>query len=145
MTRHAKPPEQPPFWRLFIQAGQKHQVPPMLLAAQAAAESSFNPSAVSKAGAQGLMQLEPRFYPNIDPFDPAQAIPAAAESMSRYYLEFGEWRLALAAYNWGPGNLTACLAAKEHRAGWPLETRYYVTHVMVLWARYQKTGGWYAG
>jgi len=123
---------------VFTQAGRKHRVPPKLLVAQAMAESGFRVNAVSSAGAQGIMQLMPEYYPRTNPFNPTEAIPAAAESMARYFAEFGKWRLALAAYNWGPTHLLASIRAKETSKVWPGETKYYVTHVMVLWARVRK-------
>lgn len=90
---------------LFANAGAATGVPGALLSSVAFYESSYNPRAVSGVGAQGLMQLMPQYYPGIDPTDPVQAVPAAARSLRSYYDQFGSWRLALAAYNWGPGNV----------------------------------------
>lgn len=119
-----------PFRVYFEAAAASYGVPAALLERMAQQESSFNPNAYNDgSGAAGLMQLIPRFYPGVDPFNPAQAIPAAAESIRRYYDHFGSWSLALAAYNWGPGNLGDALAADEGRDAWPRETRDYVAEI----------------
>lgn len=119
------------YWSLFAEAGKAHGVPARLLAAQALQESGFDPKAVSGAGAEGIMQLEPQFYPGVDPWDPAQAIPAAAQSMHHYHYEFGTWRLALAAYNWGPGSLDLWQKSGAPESAWPAETRHYVSRVLL--------------
>ena len=112
-------------------AETQYGIPKDLLARQAYQESHFRSdiisgATVSPAGAQGIMQLIPRFYPGVDPLDPAQAITAAAESMATYYRQFGSWALALAAYNWGPGNV-----AKHggDSSSWPAETQNYVAQI----------------
>lgn len=90
---------------LLSSAEQQYGLPTDLLARQAYQESSFNSDATNPSGAQGLMQLMPQYYPGVDPFDPTQAIPAAAETLSRNHITFGSWGLALAAYNAGAGNV----------------------------------------
>ena len=63
----------------FEEAAKKYNVDPRLLKAIAGAESSWNPNAVSRAGAQGLMQVMPRnFEPGEDPFNPRDNIMAGA-------------------------------------------------------------------
>lgn len=114
------------YWPLFVSSGHLYGVPARLLAAQAMQESGFNPRAQSGAGAEGIMQLEPAFYPNVDVWDPADAIPAAAHSMAHYRSEFGSWRLALAAYNWGPGHVAEWRKTGLGESVWPAETRHYV-------------------
>ena len=118
---------------LFEAASSKYNLPPGLLAAQGWQESRFRPEVIdgtvkSSAGAVGIMQLIPRFYPGVDPLDPAQAIEAAAKSDAAYYRRFGSWDLALAAYNWGPGNLSKNLNLP--RDGWPRETQDYYTNIL---------------
>lgn len=122
-----------PYAALFRKYGRRHGVRPVLLAAVAKAESDFDPRAISRAGAKGLMQLMPdecrRF--RVDPFDPAQAISAAArlyaEHLRRYH---GDVDLAAAAYNAGPGAV--------HKYGgvppYP-ETRGYIRRIR----RYMRT------
>jgi hypothetical protein len=95
-----------PYADLFERAGAKYDVPPKLLAAVAKVESGYDPKAVSKAGAQGLMQLMPATARGLgvdDAFDPAQAVNGAAKLLSQHLREFKSVPLALAAYNAGGG------------------------------------------
>jgi len=95
----------------LLQAAEaKYGLPTGLLTRVAWQESRFRPdiidgSTASTAGALGIMQLMPQFYPGVDPLDPAAAIDAAAQSLKAYYQQFGSWSLAVAAYNAGPGNV----------------------------------------
>lgn len=124
------PPRGQKFRPLFESAAAAYGVPARLLARVAQQESSFRPDAHNAGSdASGLMQLVPRWYPGVDPFDPAQAIPAAAESLARYYGRFGSWRLALAAYNWGPGNLSDAIASDTPVSEWPTETQNYIAEI----------------
>lgn len=91
---------------LFEQAANRSGVPVALLAAVAKQESGFDPSAVSSAGAEGLMQLMPSTAAGlgVDAFDPQQAVDGAATLLSSYLKQYGgSVPLTLAAYNAGPG------------------------------------------
>jgi peptidoglycan DL-endopeptidase CwlO len=96
-----------PYADLFTQAGAKHGISPALLAAVAKTESGFNSTAVSSAGATGLMQFMPATAQGlgVDPTDPASAIDGAARYLSDLTEQFGSTELALAAYNAGPGTV----------------------------------------
>ncbi|MEV4707751.1 transglycosylase SLT domain-containing protein [Actinoplanes sp. NPDC049316] len=97
-----------PYADMFVQAGAKYGVSPKLLAAVAKVESGYDPKAVSRAGAQGLMQLMPATARGLgvhDSFDPQQAINGAAKLLSGHLKEFKSLPLALAAYNAGGGNV----------------------------------------
>ena len=97
-----------PYADVFIRAGAKHGVSPKLLAAVAKVESGYDPKAVSKAGAQGLMQLMPATARGLgvhNSFDPQQAINGAAKLLSSHLKEFKSLPLALAAYNAGGGSV----------------------------------------
>jgi peptidoglycan DL-endopeptidase CwlO len=94
-----------PYAGYFRDAAAKYGVSANLLAAVAKVESGYDPGAVSKAGAQGLMQLMPSTAAGlgVDPLDPAQAVDGAARLLAKNLKEFGSVPLALAAYNAGGG------------------------------------------
>ncbi|AEV88789.1 lytic transglycosylase [Actinoplanes sp. SE50] len=95
-----------PYADLFLKAGARYDVSPKLLAAVAKVESGYNPKAVSKVGAQGLMQLMPGTAKGLgvdDAFDPEQAVNGAAKMLKGLLNEFKSVPLALAAYNAGGG------------------------------------------
>ncbi|WP_243149818.1 lytic transglycosylase domain-containing protein [Thermaerobacter sp. PB12/4term] len=111
---------------------RRHGLDPALLRAVIQAESGWNPAARSPAGAVGLMQLMPATARELgvtDPLDPVQNLEAGARYLRRQFDRFGDWRLALAAYNAGP-------EAVEAHGGVPpfAETRAYVEKVLRLWA-----------
>lgn len=114
---------------LFLSAGAEYGVSPQLLASVAQVESNFDPSAVSSAGAEGLMQIMPDTAQGlgVNPFDPQQAIDGAAQILAGNLKQFGSVPLALAAYNAGAG-------AVEQYGGIPPydQTQDYVTKIMGL-------------
>lgn len=116
-----------PYSADFASAAASTGVPEALLSAVASTESSFQPGAVSSAGAEGLMQLMPSTASSlgVDPFSPGQAIGAAADLLSSYHQQFGSWSLALAAYNAGP----AAVAAYSGIPPYP-QTQSYVQKVL---------------
>src|SRR6516225_9092471 len=90
-------------------------------------ESRFDPTAVSRAGAQGVAQFMPataNWRGLVDPFDPNEAISHAAKLLRDLRREFGNLGLAAAAYNAGSGRIRDWLAG---RRGLPRETDAYVT------------------
>jgi len=116
-----------PYADLFTRAGARHGVDAALLAAVASQESSFNASAVSPAGAQGLMQFMPATAKGlgVNALDPTSAIDGAARYLSNLTKQFGSTELALAAYNAGPGTVS------RHGGIPPYpETQNYVRAVM---------------
>jgi soluble lytic murein transglycosylase-like protein len=109
-------------------------IDPALFAALVEAESGFDPGAVSSAGAQGLAQLMPGTARSLgvgDPFDPVQNADGGARYLAQMLREFGgDERLALAAYNAGPG------AVRRHGGVPPFaETQKYVERVLAGAAR----------
>lgn len=122
---------------IFSAAAVQYGLPPNLLEAVAYRESRFRPDIISGAlrslaGAVGIMQIVPRFHPDLGEagaLDPARAIPYAASYLRQLYNQFGSWALALAAYNWGPGNLASSISQGQGASSWPAETRTYVDEV----------------
>jgi hypothetical protein len=116
-----------PYDSLFQASAAKYGVSASVLQAMAHAESGLDPNAVSKAGAQGLMQLMPATAKGlgVNPFDPAQAIDGAASILAGNLKRFGSLDQALAAYNAGP-------AAVQRYGGVPpyAETQGYVRRIL---------------
>jgi len=115
--------------RLIEGAARTQKIPRDLLTKLIWQESSFRPNVVSPAGAQGIAQFMPGTAKErglLDPFDPEQAIPKAAEFISHLTEQFGNLGLAAAAYNGGPARVAAWLAG---RGGLPAETQNYVVAV----------------
>ena len=117
-------------------SAEKYGLPFSLVKAVAKAESSFDPQAVSRAGAQGVMQLMPgtaRALGVDDPFDPVQNVDAGARYLSEQIQRFGSVELGLAAYNAGP-------SAVARQGGLPDfdETRAYVARVIKLQGEYER-------
>jgi peptidoglycan DL-endopeptidase CwlO len=112
---------------LFERATRTYDLPSGLLRAVASVESGFDPTAVSPAGARGLMQLMPATARGlgVDPMNPGQAVDGAARMLSDLIHQFGSVKLALAAYNAGPG------AVKKYDGVPPYaETQAYVKRVL---------------
>lgn len=85
-------------------AASRHGVPEDMFLRLVQQESGWNPSAVSVKGATGLAQLMPGTAARlgVDPTDPHQNLDGGARYLRMMYEKFGNWRLALAAYNAGP-------------------------------------------
>lgn len=95
---------------LLNEAEERYGIPADLLARVAYQESHWrsdivNGSTKSSAGAVGLMQLVPKWHPEVNPLDVPAAIDYAARYLKTLHTQFKSWRLALAAYNAGPGNV----------------------------------------
>lgn len=114
---------------IFKKASDTYNVPAELLKAVAKAESNFDPSAESHAGAKGIMQLMPGTANALgvtDPFDPEQSIMGGAKYLSQQLARYdGNEVLALAAYNAGPGNVAKYNGVPPFK-----ETQNYISKVM---------------
>lgn len=122
---------------LIRQASEKHGVAFPLLKALIKVESDFNPRAVSRSGALGLMQIMPENVAALnikDPFDPSQNIMGGARYLGQLLQRFkGQLPLALAAYNAGP------TVVERYRRVPPIkETEDYVQRVMRYYYSYKK-------
>ncbi len=108
-------------------AARKHGIPEDLFLRLVQQESGFNPRARSNKGAIGLAQLMPQTARalKVNPNDPNQNLEGGARYLKKMYRKFGSWRLALAAYNAGPG------AVEKHNGVPPYkETQNYVRKIL---------------
>jgi len=114
------------------QAASRHNVDPNLVRAVIKVESNFNPNAVSRKGAMGLMQLMPQTARQLkveNPFDPQQNVDAGVRHLKQLMESYGgDVKLTLAAYNAGQGAV-ARSAGVPHFA----ETRNYVKRITQLY------------
>lgn len=112
-------------------------------------ESAFNPQAVSSAKATGMWQFMPatgrqfELKQNVfrdDRRDVLASTRAALDYLQKLYGLFGDWHLALAAYNWGEGNVGRAIAKNQQAGqpgrytdiGMPMETRLYVPKLQAI-------------
>jgi soluble lytic murein transglycosylase len=115
--------------RIIKEASRRHGIDFCLVKAIIQAESSFNPRAVSKKGARGLMQIMPENFPALnikDPFDPQQNIMGGTRYFRSLYDRYqGKLALSLSAYNAGP-----TIVDRYQRIPPIPETERYVEKVM---------------
>jgi len=114
-----------------------NNINPALVRALIHAESAFNPQAISRVGAQGLMQLMPATAKELgvtNALDAEQNIAGGTQYIAQLLQQFnGDIKLATAAYNAGPN------AVKKYKGVPPYkETQVYVKRVAILFSRYQK-------
>ena len=125
----AEPPTPEDICRAVEQAAAENTLPVEFFARVIWQESRFNALAISPKGAEGIAQFMPAtasWHGLADPFDPIEALRHSAEYLRQLREQFGNLGLAAAAYNAGPGQVSAWLA--NHRA-LPGETRSYVAVV----------------
>ena len=123
---------------VISEASHTHGVSFSLLKALIKTESDFNPSAVSSAGARGLMQLMPENIKTLkinNPFDPRENIMGGTQYLKQLIDRFnGKLPLALAAYNAGPG-----VVEKYRRIPPFKETENFVKQVMKYYSFFNKS------
>ena len=112
-------------------------------------ESAFNPQAVSSARASGMWQFMPRTGKDFDlkqnafrddRRDVLASTRAALDYLQKLYAMFGDWHLALAAYNWGEGNVSKSILRNQRMGApvaytdlrMPAETRLYVPKLQAM-------------
>ena len=168
LARSAPPALPRAFWDIFYPLGWRAEltdaasrasVDPFLVAAVVREESSFDPQARSRVGARGLMQLMPdtarqlargRGLPSGEEVlvDPAANLVLGSAYLAALMREFGEPRLAIAAYNAGPARVREWWKgrANDDVETWveliPYdETRFFVRRVMLSWEEYRRLYG----
>jgi len=146
------------FERAFARSGRYHDMMVRILRQEgvpqdliylAQAESGFQPTAVSRAGARGIWQfmgsrargygLQRSMWVD-DRQDPEKSTRAAARHLRDLYGQFGDWYLAMAAYNSGPGTVQAAVKRTGYADFWelyrrnvlPKETRNYVPIILAV-------------
>jgi len=129
-TRRAawKPLSNPQLESLITKYSRYYGVDPSLIRAVMRHESGFNTQAVSPKGAQGLMQLMPSTAKDLNvsrPFDPRENIVGGVKYIKGLMASYGDLRLALAAYNAGPGTVQKYAGIPPYR-----ETMNYVKKVI---------------
>jgi len=121
----------------IARAALAYDIPFSLIKAMIKVESDYNPEAVSRAGAKGLMQLMPaniKAYGIINPFDPHENIMTGTQYLKSLFEKFnGNLSLALAAYNAGP----ACVEKYDSIPPYE-ETQAYVERVMTYYQLLKK-------
>jgi len=146
------------FERAYARSGRYHDMMVRILREEgvpqdliylAQAESGFQPTAVSRAGARGIWQfmgsrakgygLQRSLWVD-DRQDPEKSTRAAARHLRDLYAQFGDWYLAMAAYNSGPGTVQAAVRRTGYADFWelyrrnvlPKETRNYVPIILAV-------------
>lgn len=110
---------------LLTDAAQRHGIAPELARAVAWVESRGNQFAASPVGAKGIMQLMPDTAKGlgvVNVYDPASNIDGGVRYLANLLHRFGNIDQALAAYNWGPGNVSSDKT-------WPHQVQQYVANV----------------
>jgi soluble lytic murein transglycosylase-like protein len=119
---------------LVQEAAEYHGVDPDLVRAVVRTESAFDPTAVSTAGAQGLMQLMPALSDELgvkDPFDPRENVFAGVRYLRALLDQHeGDEALALASYNAGPGTVMRYNGVPPYP-----ETEQYIRNINSLLSR----------
>lgn len=127
-----------PLWMLILNAcEEEYGIPHNLLARVADQESHFRPDVIagdvpSKVGCLGIMQLNPQYFPQAGQ-DPTADIHSAGALLKSLFERFGDWQVALAAYNWGGGNVHHQWVSDGDKyvlADCPQETQNYVKQIV---------------
>jgi soluble lytic murein transglycosylase-like protein len=131
-----QPPEYAGYDWLISRAAAAYDLDPALVKAVIAAESNFDRRAVSRAGAQGLMQLMPKTAQSVgvsDPLEPTQNVLGGVRYLREMLDRYGDTTRALAAYNAGP-------TAVDRHGGVPpfRETQAYVERVLDYYRGYHR-------
>jgi soluble lytic murein transglycosylase-like protein len=128
-TVACEPVPEPELGKLIDRAAQDHQVNPELVREVAREESGFRPCAISRAGAEGLMQLMPATQAQFevhDPLDPQESLAAGVKLLKQLLDRYnGDIALALGAYNAGSSAVDRFSAIPAFP-----ETQNYVSNIL---------------
>jgi hypothetical protein len=127
-------PEPSSYDALIERVAERYEVPAALIKAVVKTESNFQRHAVSRKGAQGLMQLMPGTAADLgveDAFSAEQNVHGGTRYLRAMIDRYGSWQHALAAYNAGPGAVDQYGGIPPYR-----ETREYVERVLHYYRRY---------
>jgi hypothetical protein len=132
---HAPNASQGSYLNIAWQAALSVGINPDLFIRQIRQESAFNPGAISPAGAIGIAQFMPATAANmgVDPYNPEQSLYGAARLMANLSAMYGgNYAMALAAYNAGPGIVQYAInmGGSNWRAYLPAETQNYIAVIM---------------
>jgi soluble lytic murein transglycosylase len=134
VRKRRRAPARHDYDQLIGTAARAHRVPPALVKAVIAAESSFDSQAISRAGAQGLMQLMPMTAAALgveDPFVPDENVRGGTRYLRALIDRYGDLSRALAAYNAGPDAVDRYRGVPPYR-----ETQAYVERVLTYYRHY---------
>ena len=127
-----------PYGALIASTARRNNLPVALFTALVRQESGFNARARSHAGARGLTQLMPATARGLgvkNPYSPAQSLSGGARYLRAQLTRFGSKRLALAAYNAGPGAVAKFKGVPPYA-----ETRNYVKRILAYEAQFRRAG-----
>lgn len=118
----------------FDAAESKYNIPDNLVAKVGWRESRFIPDVINgkvtgASGEQGIMQITPRWHPGVDYLNPAAAIDYGAKYLRQNFDRFGDWKLAVMAYNWGPTSVANWIKNGKPASTVPNVTRSYIQEV----------------
>jgi soluble lytic murein transglycosylase-like protein len=133
---HVRVPAERDYDRLIAKIGTRYQVHPGLVKAVIAAESNFQPDAVSRVGAQGLMQLMPATAAELGvdrPFGVVENIDGGVRYLRMLIDRYGDLTRSLAAYNAGPTAVDRYRGVPPYR-----ETQAYVKRVLEYYRVYRR-------
>lgn len=117
-----------PDYRAYArQVAEQNGIDPDIFERQINQESGFDPDAYNAgSGASGIAQIMPEYH-DVDVWNPEASLEYAANWMGQLVRQYGSYRKALAAYNWGPGNVNRWDGRQQTL---PNETRMYLTNIL---------------
>jgi soluble lytic murein transglycosylase-like protein len=135
-TKWTPPAAAQPYLADIMAAEYQNGMPRYLLARLLYQESRYRQDIItgkttSAAGAVGIAQIVPKWHPDVNPLNVSESIYYAAKYLTKLKNQFGDWETALAAYNWGQGNVNNAMKGNGYKwlASAPTETQNYVSEI----------------